>query len=400
MKKYPKSLKRSLFFYYITEALSFPFFWLPVLAIYLSLEKGFNPAQVMFLLSIQEFLLIFLEIPTGIVADRVSRKFSVFLGTLLVALPFAFLPLINSFSLIIALFSIKALGKAFISGANSSLLYDLLLHFNQEENYKIERNKAHAYAMMVTAIAIVLGGIIAQTNMGYTLILPLPLMLIGAIAILFVDEPKLSKKGEDIAEISYFAHIKESFSIIKLIKGGIFLVLVFVITDSLLVNLKWMYTPILSSLKINLAMIGGITGLLYIVKSFSLFLTTKFLVGENTKLIIRFSLMIAVGFFIFLFFQTLLTVVLGLFIILFSGEGLYSVLEQEFHNNMQSKYRATTSSMVNLLSSIGSTIMLNLFGVLQLKSLNYSIAFMSLLFVASTFLALKYRKSREATLFP
>lgn len=129
-------MKNNIFLFYILRAFYLPFFWLPVLYIYLTSIKGLNPAEAALLLSLQELLLIFLEIPTGVIADKVSRKFSIGLGYILTSLPFLFLPFTQNYTLMILIFAVKATGKALVSGADTSLLYDTLVDLNKTNEYK------------------------------------------------------------------------------------------------------------------------------------------------------------------------------------------------------------------------------------------------------------------------
>jgi len=65
-----KSLEKNIRLFYIVRATYIPFFWIPVIYIYLTSIKGLYVATTMFLLGLQEFALIFLEIPTGVSPHR------------------------------------------------------------------------------------------------------------------------------------------------------------------------------------------------------------------------------------------------------------------------------------------------------------------------------------------
>jgi len=63
--------------FYLVRLFWIPLFRLPVLYLYLTQWKHFSPQAAFFLLGLQELLLIFLEIPTGVIADKFSRTVSV-----------------------------------------------------------------------------------------------------------------------------------------------------------------------------------------------------------------------------------------------------------------------------------------------------------------------------------
>lgn len=397
MSDFPKELKKNLIFYYIFETFSFPLFWLPVLPIYLAVNKGLDPYLVTGVLSLQEFLLIFLEVPTGVVADRVSRKLSVALGTFIMSLPFLFLPFVNSFWLIILVFAVKAFGKAFISGANASLLYDLLKDYNLENRYKYERNRSHSFAMAFAAISILIGGFVAEINPDVTMLLSFPFLLVSTISMMFVKEPEVSIKAKQIQSINYFVHVKDSIKVLWSIKGGIFLLLIYVVVDSLLVNLKYLYAPILSNLGVSFSVIGSVTFFVYVFKSLSLTLSNRIIKGEGSRLFLKFSILVIIGLLLLLIFKNLYLTGIGLMIAMFFAESLSTVIDQEWHDNLNSAIRATASSTLNLFSSLGATLLLNIFGVLQVSSINYSIIFLISLFLIAGIASLKYQKIRKTS---
>ncbi len=388
------SLKRNLILFSIMRSFFLPFFWLPVLYFYLVQNKGLSPASALFLLSIQEFLLIFLEIPTGVLADKVSRKLSVAVGYILTALPFVFLPFTNSWWIYILIFSTKAVGKAFISGADTSLLYDLLLENNMEHEYKKIIQRTKAYMTGVSAICIFLGGLIAQYNMNWTLILPFPLMLIGAVAVLMMDEPKISETARKLQDSNYLRH---TFNALKYLLSNKYLLIasiVFTVSDALAVNLKWFYSPILGALNFNLTLIGSITAILYLLKSFSSFISNKFMYRSSKKNVIFNNILTALSLLLIVLFFNVPMVILALFGIIYFNEIVSSAIDENIHDQIESKNRSTVVSMISMMGSVMATFMLNGFGFFNDKySLRYAIAFLCVLFIIAWLMSLKLKET-------
>lgn len=393
-------MQRNKNLFYIVRATFLPFFWLPVLYIYLTQYKELDVATTMFFLGLQELSLIFLEIPTGVIADKISRRFSIALGYILTALPFVFLPFFNSYWILALIFITKATGKALVSGADKSLLYDLILDNKKEDQYKIFLNKANSLMLGVSAFCILIGGFIAEySNIEYTLYLPLPFMIIGAIATMLMDEPETSKKGKILQEVNYIKHTWQALKYIfskKYLISGLFM---FSLARGLAVNMKWFYTPIFDYFDINLAQIGGFTFGLYLLKSLSAYVGSK-LFHKNNEInikIINIILMIAFiigGIFLnkFLLFSLLLT-------ILFASEMLLSSTEEYLHKELSSKDRATAMSIISLFSSIMATIMINGWGLAQSKyGLGFALIFIGILFALGIiiFMTLSKRKKTFA----
>lgn len=360
-----------------------PFFWLPVLYIYLTQYKGLDIKTTMFLLGLQELFLIFLEIPTGVVADKVSRRLSVALGYILTSAPFLFLPITNALPLLVLIFFVKAVGKALISGADKSLLYDTLLDFDQESKFKTIVNKSNSVMLGVTAVCILLGGFIAEySKIEYTLILPFPLMLIGAIAALSMDEPETSKKGKALQQANYLKHTWGAFKQIIRKKYLLVGVVLFSLVYGLGVNLKWFYTPIFEYFDIGLTQIGGFTFALYILKSVAAYISSK-VEHSNLKLVIGVLNGALAGAFIIGGLLLNKILLMGLLIlILFSTEMLSAYVEEYLHKGLTSKDRATSMSIISLFTSIMATVMINGWGLSQeIYGLGGALIFIGILFL-------------------
>lgn len=395
---YSRNIKNNIFLFYVVRTFFLPFFWLPVLYIYFTKVKGLGISETMFLLGLQELLMIFLEIPTGVVADKVSRKFSVGLGYVLTALPFLFLPLTNSYWLFILIFFVKAVGKALVSGADTSLLYDTLVDLNLKDEYKKIISRSKVGMMLCASICIASGGWIAQSNIVLTLILPFPLMMIGALAAFLMVEPDESKNAKLLQESNYLNHIKKSGRYILNSKTLIVFTLLFSISEALAVNLKWIYTPIFEALNMNLTLIGGVTALLYLAKSAMAYVSVK-LFSKNTQkniftgmaLIVLMLIIIIIGFKFYI-------VVGALLIIILAGEILETSIEEGIHIRLESHNRATVMSVINLASSVVATIMINGFGISMNQSgLNGGLLFLTIMFVVGVAVSTQIKVKAETT---
>lgn len=388
-----KRLKRNLILFYITRSLFIPFFWLAILYIYLTENKGLSPASTMFLLSLQEFLLIFLEVPTGVIADKISRRVSVALGYILTSLPFLIIPFTDSYLIFIAIFSIKAIGKALTSGADNSLLYDLLADYDSTSLYKKILNKSKSLMMLVTAICIFIGGFLAEINIELTLILPFPLMLIGAISVILMDEPETSRKAKEIQQQNYLKHTSEAFRNILGNRQLLTLALIWSIVMGLIVNLKWIYTPIFQALELNLVIIGGLTTGLYLLRSVLAFISVRLMQIDNLKSLPLYSIILSISFIFPILIYNPIIVILTLITITLFSETLMAISEEEIQLKIESKNRSTAMSGINLISSVVATIMLNGFGILNNDyGIKISLLFLVLLLSVNIFLSIYYRK--------
>lgn len=83
-----------------------------------------NPLQLVLIGTVLELTVLLCEIPTGLIADHISRKFSIVLGYLLIGLGFLMEGLLPSFSAILIAQIIWGIGYTCISGARQAWITD------------------------------------------------------------------------------------------------------------------------------------------------------------------------------------------------------------------------------------------------------------------------------------
>ena len=114
--------------------LSFGLFLLVVVLYYL--DRGITLAGFMVLMTVLNFTQFAFEVPAGIVADRLSRKWSVCSGLVAWSISWIIVLTTTSYSLLIVSFFGVGLGGALSSGADSALLYDTLKVDGKEEKFQ------------------------------------------------------------------------------------------------------------------------------------------------------------------------------------------------------------------------------------------------------------------------
>lgn len=100
--------------------------WWLVASIYLVVEADLAPFQLVFLGTAQGLTVLACEIPTGVVADTVSRKWSIVVAHALMGLGMAATGLVTAFSVLVVTQMIWGLSWTFSSGADVAWLTDEL----------------------------------------------------------------------------------------------------------------------------------------------------------------------------------------------------------------------------------------------------------------------------------
>lgn len=100
--------------------------WLAVVTLYFATRISSDPFQLAMLGVALEASTLFFEIPTGIMADMYSRKWSIVVGYVIWGFGFLLQGLVQTYSLILLSQAIWGLGFTFVSGAPEAWLVDEL----------------------------------------------------------------------------------------------------------------------------------------------------------------------------------------------------------------------------------------------------------------------------------
>lgn len=120
-------------------------------------ERGdVSAAGVGLLLAIWMIVSVVSEVPTGIIADRISKKTSLVLGRIMQLLTFAIWLFFPSFSGYLIGFIIWGIGEAFLSGAFQAYLYESL-----DDKHKKVFGKIYSRSSAFTMLAYTAGSFLA-----------------------------------------------------------------------------------------------------------------------------------------------------------------------------------------------------------------------------------------------
>jgi len=144
------------------------------------------------------FWVFTLEIPTGIVADKFGRKFSVGIGCLLFGADMLFFGLSTSYALLFVAEFLGAIGMTFVSGAEQALLYDSLVALGLQGRARLYFSRYEAAGTLGLLLAFPVGSFIAGLGR-YPQLLPVPFLMsavsavLAAVAYLSMREPDRTK---------------------------------------------------------------------------------------------------------------------------------------------------------------------------------------------------------------
>lgn len=123
---------------------------------------------------------ILAEIPTGVVADKWGRKFSVIVGTILLAGGGVVNSLTQSGWELVVGTSLMSIGRAFISGALEAMVYDSMKRDGQEKEWDKLLSTRIQLSLIAYSVAVPLGGYL------YTYFFRLPNILETMVLVLSI----------------------------------------------------------------------------------------------------------------------------------------------------------------------------------------------------------------------
>lgn len=172
-------------------------------------DFGMQPWQVATLLTVWSTTAFLLEVPSGVWADKYSRKNILFVGQLIRSLGYASWLLFPNFWGFLVGFVLWGTKSALTSGTFQALIYDELKLFNKEKEFTkiLGRTKTISFISILVASALASPSIL----LGYPFVLLLSSMAALIAGIIIVTIPK-TQKVESTHEKEYFSLLKEGLA--------------------------------------------------------------------------------------------------------------------------------------------------------------------------------------------
>lgn len=160
--------------------------------IYLIEDRGLTLGQVLLLEAVVFGAIVVAEVPTGVVADRYTRRLSLLLGSLVSAVAFVVFGLASSIELLMGSYVLFAVGGALMSGADEAFLYDSLRAVGRSEEFAGIFGRFNARMTVGIAVFTVVGGLmVIWTPLSWPIVLSGVLSLVAAgLALLLVEPPR------------------------------------------------------------------------------------------------------------------------------------------------------------------------------------------------------------------
>ncbi|HME53904.1 MAG TPA: MFS transporter [Candidatus Lokiarchaeia archaeon] len=348
----PGKLKASLrlvYLYQFSMSLNFiggaliPFF---------TMWGGITLTQVMLLQAWYMAWIFALEIPTGVIADKIGRKLSVLIGVLVLVVAITVYTSMANFYVFMAGEFLWAMSGALISGADNALVYDMLKDAGQEATSKVVFRKLAIAGQVGMIIAAPIGSLVATVFSPRDAMLFMVFPVVAAAAFLLpIKEPSTINECRKRGYARILAQGLRNFASSKPLQR---LVVNMVIVQLAGYCLMWLYQVKLEQFGVSIAYFGVVQAMLVAgeaVANASYGRLEKWL-GSKRRLLSLTAAMLGCGLLVMGFAPDAMVIVVAT--IAAGGFGLSrgTLFSSYFNKHIPSEERATTLSVISMVRTV------------------------------------------------
>lgn len=360
------------------------YFYHPVITLYFQ-QRGLNFVQINSLWAIIIGTMSLSEVLTGIIADKIGRKYSIIIALALQLSGEVIYIFANNYLLFALVSVIAGLGFAFSSGCFEAMIYDSLKEEGREEEMQKVAGLNNSFGQLAIIIgSFVCGFIAADLEMDSFISLIIITACSVGIALLvsfFLKEPSTEYKR---SEQSSFMLLKDSLQLLKINKSLQKIIILSLLATPFVNYLLNFYPPYFVQAKVPGVWFGialSVAALLGVLTSKYAYLLEKHLGVNKGVLVATFTpgilyiLMAAI-------FHPLISVIL--FVISYSSMNIQKPIFADYTNrHIESRNRATVLSTISMFSGIYIALMGLIIGAIADYVLSYSFLFMGIIIIIS-----------------
>jgi MFS family permease len=186
-------VSRNLRLFYLFRLLATSYLFVPIFMLFQA-DRGLSFFERLALGGIYSAVVIAVEIPTGVFADRLGRRRSMMFGALMMVASCLVAVGAHDFVTFAIAEALAAMSMALCSGADSAYLFDLLLEHDRVHEYSRRESAASAWHLMGSAIAFAGGGMLAQIDLSLPYLVTAGVATIAALvaSMLADDRPRVA----------------------------------------------------------------------------------------------------------------------------------------------------------------------------------------------------------------
>ena len=334
------------------------YFYLPILTIYYQ-QKSLNFIQINSLWGIITGTIFLAEIPTGLIADKIGRKFSIIISLSLQLIGEILFLFAQNYLFFIIISIIAGIGFAFQSGCSQALVYDSLKKQERENDMKKAVGSIGAFFQTGHVLGALVSSFIVsqitQTRIVLAILLTIASVGISLLISLFLKEPKTNYEHSEKNPLSI---ISQSFTLIKRNSSLKRIILLGIFTTPFAGYLRNFHPPFFQLANVDPYWLGLSLGTGGIISALASRYAYKFekIFGIEKGMLLATSLPGLLYILMALIIHPVFAVIL--FISNFGSMSLQDPLFADYYNvHIKSEIRATVLSTINMFSSIYIALM-------------------------------------------
>lgn len=189
MKKEKNVIESNIWKFYLSSALGGSMLVMPILVPFY-FANGLSMAQVFIIQGTFSFVSLFLEIPTGYLADILGRKKTIVWSTIFWCLGMLVYSLSYGFWGFLFAEAILGISIALLSGADAAIIYDSLLQIKKTNTFKKVWGRVLSVGHVSESIGAVIGGLLAGVSLRLPFYVYTLLSFLSMVVSLSLVEPK------------------------------------------------------------------------------------------------------------------------------------------------------------------------------------------------------------------
>ena len=346
--------------------------------------RGLSLLQVSSIWSIIMAASLLAEIPTGLIADKIGRKWSVVIALFIQAVGEFLYLFASGYFAFVLIAVIAGIGYAFSSGASEALIYDSLPKRNRAKLMKKSVSRIGNSYQTAFFIAPILGGLIIPQLLLSKFLLAILLTGISVlIAFLFslkLKEPKIDFARQEESPITL---LKSGVKLLLTHKRLQWIVAIAIFTSSFSNLLLSLYQPYFVQNRITSSFWLGIS---WSLASLAAFILLKYahviedVIGGRWSLLLV-SLLPGLGY-IFLFISTTPLTIATAFVLTYALTDIKNPFISVCQNSIiKSNNRATVLSLISMVSKLYIAVMGLVFGRIADNSIRLTFLVVGLLII-------------------
>jgi MFS family permease len=183
--------------YYLYRAAANPGFFYPIYILFMVDVNNLSYTAVGLIGTAQAIVVLTGEVPTGYVGDRIGRRNSLVVATLLSLVSTASFLVVTDLPGFLFTFATLSLGTTFISGSGQAWLYDTLAERLDTDEFTRVQGRGSAAAKWSMAVTMIAGGLLYVEDPLYPFVAGLVLQSISLVLVLSLPKNRQYRADED-----------------------------------------------------------------------------------------------------------------------------------------------------------------------------------------------------------